>query len=83
VQATANINAIALQLPLCRENEGLGLITIKATEQSTMTEEEDQMMAWGVEPARRRRLLTRGNATTALAADKRGWCGGNGRHTTT
>jgi hypothetical protein len=71
LQATANINTIALQLPLCRENEGLGPIIVKATEQSMMMEEEDQMMARQVEPARRRRLLTRGNTTTAFAADKR------------
>jgi hypothetical protein len=69
VQASANVNAVALQLPLCWENEGQGPIIVKAAEQSTMMEEEDQMTARWAEPARRQRLLTRGNTTTALAAD--------------
>ncbi len=72
MQASANINAITLQPLLHQENEGQGPIIVEAAEQSTMTEEEDQMTAWQAEPARRRQLLTRGNATTALAADKRG-----------
>jgi hypothetical protein len=76
VQASANVDAVALQLPLHRENEGRGPIIVEAAELSTMMEEEDQMMAWRAEPAGRQWLLTRGNAMTALAADKRGWFGG-------
>jgi hypothetical protein len=40
-----------LQLLLRRENEGRGPIVIKAAEQSTMMEEEDEMTAWWAEPA--------------------------------
>jgi hypothetical protein len=83
VQASANVDAIVLQLLLRRENEGRQLIIIEATERLTMTEEEDQMMAQRAEPARRRWLLMRGNATTALGANKRGWFGDGGQHMTT
>ncbi len=41
MQASPDIDAIALQLPLIQENEGQGPIIVKAAELSTMMDEED------------------------------------------
>jgi hypothetical protein len=50
-QTFAEVDAVMLKLPLRRENEGRGPIIIKATDQSTMRENEDQMTARRAEPA--------------------------------